>query len=352
MPRLIQDVLKPLVEYKNWKGVNNIAFDDMRIPSGFVRSANNVDIDGEGMLHMRVGVLQELLSGNFHSLWSDGEDLCFLVKDNNLIQITNIYKSGSLWVASYSILLSSVGSTKMNFVSVGHKTFFTNLLVNGYIENGIAYGFSEVDKTILRNSFKTRMPGGNLIEYFNSRLYVAQDEGMYFSDANNPGVMDERKNFYTLGGGVTMLSAVKDGLYISADNKVIFAGYKGEFQFSIEGGKLAIPDFDYKALLDVPVIKGSAIAIEKMKDPRTGVLGRCVVFSTTIGIFMGFPGGYLKDMTSDYYGVSDDIEDGSAMIRWNNGYKQYIFLGQYSAGIGLINLNAVESSDTVLMTVN
>ncbi len=353
MPRLIQDFFRPLVEYKKWKGIDNLATDDMRVPKDFVRSANNVDIDSEDMMHMRVGILQELLSGNFHSLWSDEGDLCFVVKDNDLIQITNVYKSGAIWMASYSIVLAGVGSTKMNFVPVGHKTFYSNLVVNGYIENGVVHSFPNVDNTKLSNSFKTKMIGGNLIEYFNSRLYAARDEVIYHSDAGNPFVMDTRKNFFTLGGGVSMLLAVKDGLYISHGSKVAWLGYQGEAKLG--GHDLAIPDFNYKLLLDVPAIKGSSVAIERMdlgKDPQMrGLIGRCIIFSTSIGIFMGLPGGYVKDLTSDHYAVYD-VEEGSSMIKWHNGYRQYVFLGQVPAGIGLINLNAVESSDTALMTAN
>lgn len=352
MPRLLQETLKPLIEYKKWRGIDNLATDDMRVHPGFVRSADNVDIDSEGMMHMRQGVLQSLLSGDSHSLWSDEGDLCFFVKDNNLLQITSIYKSGAVWMASYSTLLAGVGPTRMNFVPVGHKTFFSNLVMNGYIEDGVAYGFPEVDKSIPKNSFKTRMPGGDLIEYFNGRIYIAQNEGMYFSDAYNPGVMDERKNFYTLGGGATMMLAVKDGLYISAGSKVFFALYKGEVEFPIEGGKLKIPDFDYKLLLDVPAINGSAVAIERyaIKDK---VIGRCVIFSTSLGIFIGLPEGYLKDMTSDNYAVYD-IEEGAAMVKWHNGYRQYVFLGQMPAEVnetvGAITFPALESDGAELIS--
>ncbi len=334
MRELLQNVFKPLVEYKKFRGIDNLATDDMRVPVGFVRSANNVDIDGEGMMHMRIGILQELLSGDSHSLWSDEGDLCFFVKDNDLLQITNVYKSSGIWVAAYSTILVGVGSTKMNFVSVGHKTLFSNLVVVGYIEDGTTHSFPVIDNTKLKNTFKERMVGGNLIEYFNSRLYVAQDEAIYHSDAGNPFVMDTRKNFFVMGGDVTMMLSVKDGFYISAGSKVIFAPYQGEVEFPIEHGKLAIPDFGYKRLLDVPAIKGSAVAIEKMKDPGIGVIGRCVIFSTSIGIFMGLPGGYLRDLTSDFYGVFD-IEDGTAMIKWYNGYRQYVFLGQAPAALGI-----------------
>jgi hypothetical protein len=306
----------------------------MRIPPGFVRAANNVDIDSEDMIHMRQGVLQELLSGNCHSLWSDEGSLCFFVKDNNLIQINRVYKEGALWMVDYTTILTDVGPTKMNFVPVGHKTFFSNLSKVGYIEDGVAHAFPEVDKTKLENFNKKRMVGGSLIEYFNSRLYAAGDETIYHSDAGYPMVMDTRKNFFTLGGGLSMMLAVIDGLYVSHGNKVAFMHYQGEEKLG--DFDLAIPKFKYQLLLDVPAIKGSAVAIERMdlgRDPvQKGLVGRCIIFSTNIGIFMGLPGGYVKDLTSDHYAVYD-IEQGASLVKWHNGYRQYIFVGQYPAEI-------------------
>jgi hypothetical protein len=217
-------------------------------------------------------------------------------------------------------------------------------LVNGYIEDGVAHGFPAVDNTKTANSFKASMVGGNLIEYFNSRLYAAQDEVIYHSDAGNPMVMDTRKNFFTLGGGVSMMLAVKDGLYISHGSKVVWLGYQGEAKLG--GFDLAIPDFNYKLLLDVPAIKGSAVAIEGMDVVHKGFFGRCVVFSTSTGIFIGLPGGYLQDCTSDFYAI-DDIEEGSSFVNWDNG--QYIFLGQYPAGFGDNTVQVSDFTDTMIM---
>lgn len=348
MPRLIQDVLIPLVEFKKWKGVDNLATDDMRVPPGFVRTADNVDIDSEDMMHMRKGILESIISGACHSLWSDEADLCFAVLANNLIQINKDW--------SYTVLLSGVGPSKMNFLQVEHKVFFSNIDFIGYIENSVAHAFPELSN-IPQNTFKQRMVGGSLIEYFNSRLYAAQDETIYHSDAGSPMIMDKRKNLFVVGGPITMMLAVIDGFYISAGSKVVFAHYQGEVEFPIEHGQLAIPDFKYRKLLDVPALKGSAIAIERIDLGKSapigyrGVIGRVIIFATSIGIFMGLPGGHIHDCTSDHYAVYD-IEEGASLIKWHNGYRQYIYVGQAPAGVGLINLNAVDLPDTALITAD
>lgn len=103
-----------------------------------------------------------------------------------------------------------------------------------------------------------------------------------------------------------------------------------------EDSNITLPNFKYELKLDVPAIKGSAVAIERMdlgSDPiHKGLVGRCIIFSTNIGIFMGLPGGYVKDCTSDFYAVYD-IEEGASLVKWHNGYRQYIFLGQAPAEI-------------------
>ncbi len=312
-----QEILRPLVEYNIWKGIDNQTRDDMRLKSGFVRVANNVDFDEEGMVHRREGILEEILSGSWHSLWTDGDTLCFGVKDNNLMRIN------SDWTTS--TLLVSVGPSKMNFVPIGDRTFFSNLTNVGYIHNGVAYAFPSADRTM-----RQTMVGGELLEYYNGRLYSAQGDGIYCSVAYSPMEMEEKRNFIMLGGPITMMHAVIDGMYISAGNTVSF--HHGSDLF----------DMKYKELLNVPAIKGSPIVVERMVYTSTTLkdraIGKCVIFSTSIGIFMGMPGGELKNLTGDYYGVND-IEDGSAIIRWDSNYRQYIFMAQAPAEIAGIDGN-------------
>ncbi len=338
MPRPNLGTYRTLMEYKQWNGIDNVTKDDLRLRPGFVRAANNVDIDDSGMLHSRVGILQSILSGNCHSLWSDGKSLGFFVKDNNLYQIDSIYRSGSTWYISYTSVLTDLGESKLQYIPVGDKIFFSNLYKSGYIEDSEAHSFPEPDHSKLENTFKTRMVGGYPIEYFNSRLYVVQDEIIFFSDAANPMITDTRKNFMIPGGAVKMMVGVKDGMYISHGNKITFLRYLGESKFG--DTTLATPDFDFIPMLDVSVVPGSSIVLERiMLGGKAGIgsrdaFGRAAVFATEIGIFMGLPGGHLYDCTSSHYAVSD-IEDGTAMIRWNNGYHQYIFLGERPAEIGV-----------------
>lgn len=301
---MAQETLTKIVEFKEWKGIDNVAPDDMRLDVGYVRVANNVDIDNSAMMHRRKGVSQRVLYGRWHSGWTNGTNY-FAVVDGDLVEVNLNW--------STTIILAEVGYSRMNFVQVGKRTFFTNSDIIGVIEDGTVYPFPEINQ-----EFKEKMIGGDLIEYYNARLYVAQDKEIYFSDAVNPMVMDSRKNFILTGGPITMLKAVEDGIYVSASGKTFF----------MHGDDPST--FKYKALLDVPAIQFSAISFEKeviTYAKRGTFAGKTVIFSTTDGIFMGHKSGALEDLTGKHYGVLD-IDSGCSFIRWDKVRQQYIFIGE------------------------
>ncbi len=302
-----QERLTPIAEFKEWKGIDNVTPDDMRLALGFVRVADNVDIDNSAMMHRRNGVLRQLLSGSWHSGWTNGSN-CFAVVDGDLIEVNTDWTTTEV--------LADVGSSKMNFVQVGDRVFFSNSSFTGVIDKGTIYPFPEVSQT-----FKEKMVGGDLLEYFDSRLYSSQDDKIYYSDAANPMVMDSRKNFIMVGGPITMMHAVEDGIYTSAGNKTFFMHGADPFEFK------------YKPILDVPAINGSPVTSEKELVKYKGreiFVGKAVIFSTIDGVYIGYKGGEVEDITGSHYEVTG-IENGCSFITES---QQYIFLGEYPAGIG------------------
>jgi hypothetical protein len=321
MPRpLGQETLIPLYELKKIKGIDNLATDDLRVPPGFVRAADNIDIDSEDMAHRRKGVLQELFNGYWHSFWSDEGDLAFGVRNGDLVRLNKNW--------TLDILLTDVGYSKMNFVKVVDRVFFSNRDVVGYIliSDGRAHAFPETTRPL-----RERMIGGELIEYYNGRLWSIQDDLLFHSIAGSPMEMNPENNFQQIGGPVNMFKAVEDGIYASAAEKVFF--------MYGDGGEEP-PVFKYKPLLDVPALRGSPVIIERLDlgtkgvpSTHRGLIGKAVIFSTNIGIFLGLKGGLVLDCTSNNYAVLD-VEEGCSLVKWHNGYRQYIFLGQAPAEIG------------------
>ncbi len=333
MPRLVQNTLTPLWEMKKIKGIDNVASDDLRLEPGFVRVCENVDISDAFLGERRNGVLQRILDGVGHSGWTDGNKLCFLVLDNDLVQLhTN-------W--SITTLITGVGSSPMNFLKADERVFFSNLIMCGYIQNGTAYAFPEEE---IRTG-RQRMVGGSLIEFIGIRFYVAQNGFIYRSVAQNPFEMDIARDFIYLGGPITMMKGVNGpggeiGLYVSAEQRCV---YLSNLEPSLEGAH-------YKNMLDVPALPGSAVSLERYDLGRGGgAVGKACIWSTVEGIYLGLVGGLVKDLTSKHYQVNG-IVDGYAFIRDLAGYRQYIYLGYAGTGEGEAEMHFTEPLERISMT--
>jgi hypothetical protein len=115
-----------------------------------------------------------------------------------------------------------------------------------------------------------------------------------------------------------MVKSVGEGVFVGTDKQVLF--YPGDPLKSKE-----------VEVVGAPIVPGSGVTINKLN--LKGVeIGKAVLFHTEIGAFLGLPDGRTIDLTSAHYAVQD-VEEGMALIRWNNGYRQYIFMAQAPAEI-------------------
>lgn len=306
-------MVEPWIDFRNYLGVNNMA-DPLRIPVGkggaYLEVGENIDIDDEKMIHRRKGFNPEY-SGNIHSLWSNGK-VCFFCEG---IYLKRLFEDYSTETPLLSILNPE---EKMNFIESDGTIYFSNRSIVGYIEDGQPHPFPNPN---LR--FKKRMVGGHLIEFYNSRLYAAQGQKVFFSDATHPMRMDTRKNFLQFSGWITMLKGVKDGLYVGAGDDVWFL--LGDDPL-LDGG------FLYDKVTDSKVIEGSAISVEG-EDVGPGLLGKTALWASEDGIYLGLPGGQVKEVTKGSYAVKDG-EKGTAIYKWDRGFGQYLCLYEKAEGAG------------------
>jgi hypothetical protein len=302
--------LVPFLELKSFLGIDNVT-DPAKVKvgknAGFLVSAENVDIDDEKMVHRRKGY-DPVFPGEVHSLWSNG-GICFFVQGPELKRLLLDYTATTILNGG-----TQVNGSRMEFVEGGGKIFFCNSSIIGYIENGVSHPFPEPEIT-----FKKRMVGGHLLEWFNSRLYAAQDDKIFYSDAAAPMRMDTRKNFIPFEGRLTMMKAVADGMYVSA----------GENIFFLKG--LDAPDFVQFKVGDSPAYFGSAIKVEG-EDVGPGILGTVVIWLSDDGLFMGLPGGQVKNLNPNY--VPEDMGQSAAIYRDDIGFGQYLCISQLVGGYG------------------
>jgi len=310
-------MVEPWIDFRNYLGVNNMA-DPLRIPVGkggtYLEVGENIDIDDDKMIHRRKG-FDPVVSGDVHSLWSNGK-VCFFCEETNLKRLYEDY-------STETILGGINPGERMSFLDVAGTIYFSNKSIVGYIEDGKPHPFPNPDL-----AFKKKMVGGHLIELYNSRLYSAQGAKIFFSDATQPMRMDTRKNFLQFNGWITMLKSVKDGLYVGAGEDVFFL--LGDDPL-LQGG------FVYDRVTDSKALEGSAITVEG-EDIGPGLLGKTVLWASEDGIYLGLPGGQVKEVTKGTYGVKDG-EKGTAIYKWDRGFGQYLCLYEMVEGTGGGELN-------------
>jgi hypothetical protein len=298
---------EPKFEYKNIIGVSKRK-DHTRISAGYVPYAMNVDSDNDKKLHRRRG--RTLLDDeNTHSMWSNAT-ICLCVQGGDLKEAILNFNTMTF---TYTTILADVGDTEMIFQDVADMVFFSNGEKFGYIRDRVAHGIPEIDQ-----EFKERMVGGQLMEYWDSRLWVFQGNLLHYSDATEPWVRDKRHNFVAFNSRGRMLRAVKDGLYVSDSARCGF----------LQGGAGDPPKFNYTEVCNFPAIEGTAISSVEV---LSGISMKVALWVTEDGCYMGLPGGQVNRVTGDHFLVNGAAR-GRVMIllrTFKGQVKVRQFLGTY-----------------------
>lgn len=283
-------------------GKNNVA-ESTRFPNKngiiYLSECTNVDIDDQFMPHRRDGypATPTLSAAGIHSLWADG-DLCLFIQNGTLKRLNADY--------SATPLKADVGHARMNYVRPINQTYLTNDSIIGYVNE---YG-SYSDFPVPDQTYKTPMKPGHLIEWFNGRLYVARGDELWFSDPMAVYQTDERKNFKQMGGYISMIQAVRDGLYVSNLRVTFFLAGLDPHEAQLV--KVA----------DYPAILGTAIKADGERITRD-ISGRAVMWASPRGVCVGLDGGNFVNLTDAFYHPTYSGE-GAAILRQVDNFFQIL----------------------------
>jgi len=160
-----------------------------------------------------------------------------------------------------------------------------------------------------------QMPPGQFIEYYRGKMYVADDNVVWYSKAMYYGVCRKASNFFTFPSRVTVMVAVDNGVFIVAD-RTYFLSFEKTAESSmielshdtaVEGTAMSVAgmEFGLETELDVAFWMGS-----------TGAM---------LGIPAGVQGAPLMNLTDDRLALKDLTDTkGSSTYREYNGIKQVV----------------------------
>jgi hypothetical protein len=282
-------------------GINNVA-DKTRLKEGELLYATNVDISDKGEPSRRNGIVKKVTpAGQVHSMWGDNK-MCFYVENGVLKRLNNDYTS--------TVLRTDVSNYHMSFTEVNDKYFYSNPAAIGYIYNGESKIFATPTK-----EFRHAPQPGQIVEYFNGRLYIARNEIIWYSDVNYFGEVDRRTNFITLENEITMMKAVDDGLWITVgdinrQNTYFISGATTETQ-------------SLKRFAGYGCIEGSDVKIKDGQKVGEGLSGTVIMWTSNQGICIGANSGNFINVTDGRYNVANR-RYGAGIFRDENGFSQYI----------------------------
>ncbi len=282
------------ISWNRFDGIRNIG-DPTELSHKELIHADNVDITQNKKIARRPGRTL-LLSGNYHSLYSNS-NILLAVNDGNLIQIlTNL---------ETITIKNNVSNNRVSYVSVNDIVYYSNGELIEYINGGISYEFDEPNK-----EFKIKSFAGQILEYYLGRLYIAKDNVLWFSDPLAFNTIDTRRNFIQFPSEIIMVMAVDYGLYISDKNFTYYLGGQSP------------KDFISRKVFNYPAIKNANTSIDG-HSINSEYIGKIAMWVSEKGVCIGMNQGQVKNLTDKEYAMPEGIINGACTIRLDE-IKQFV----------------------------
>lgn len=288
-------------QFGPFKGLNTVD-DGRNLTDDDLTQAQNIDFDNVGDVELRPGRTLKA-SGDIHSLWPPFEipiSICLFVEGNAL----------KLLNADYTKTTLKTGLTAglpMSYDFINGQVWYSNGEVIGYVESLTDHSLSTPAEP-----FKSAMYPGEIIAFYNNRLYAVKGNAVYYSDPMAFGRRDRRNCRLYFQGRITLFKPVTDGVFISFGGKTFFMTGTEPDQFILRN------------VADYAAITGTAIDVER-KLIGEGVQGRTAMWDSEKGVCLGTDGGGFENLTIKRYLMPSDMRRGASIYRKkNNGIGHFI----------------------------
>lgn len=252
---------------------------------GSLAIAVNVEVDDTGRITRRKGYAPTKVTLGVHSLFCNGGH-CLFMYNGSLYRLLDSFMTDVS--PSYTGIRSGLNNNvQMYYVQVADRIYYSN----GY-DKGIYDQTTEKSTAWVAGAYvgptttKTFSdpPLGIHLEYFNGRIYMADDNVVWYSEPFALNWFDLARNFIPFPNKVRMIRAVIDGIWISTDTQIFF---------------LAGPDPTSSQLVkcaDYPAIEGTDVTVEGLWIGN-GIKTKAALWTSIGGICAGLPGGEFQNLT-------------------------------------------------------
>ena len=258
-----------------------------------LKAAVNVEIDETGRINRRKSTLLLQALTGAHSLFSYSND-CFVAAAGNLYRVN----------ADYTLLGLRSGmnqAAKLSYAGVGDKVFYANGYEHGVVDlQSTSYPWT---KSEYQGPLDTRKyydpPVGQVLMTAHGRMFIAQDNVVWFSEPFAYSLFRMSQGFYQFGSRITMMVPVDGGFYVGDQGGVYF--------IDLENNKRQVNSSRPFA--------GSATTLPNGSIPALEMSGRVALWTDPDGIWAGSSSGQAVNVTVDKLVFPEGYTEGTTMLR-------------------------------------
>ena len=166
-----------------------------------------------------------------------------------------------------------------------------------------------VQGRVLETQFMRRLPPGRIIREYNGRLYTADGDTLYYSEALRYGLYAPANNFIRFAEPVTIVQPVVNGMFVVSDKTYFLSGDNPK-----EFRQIVVSD--QKGIFGTgQTFRGSVF------DPE--LVGDVAYWYSPVGAMLGLPGGVLRPLMEGSVALPE-YEEGVTALREENGIRQAV----------------------------
>jgi hypothetical protein len=152
------------------------------------------------------------------------------------------------------------------------------------------------------------MPTGDMIEFYNGKIYIVRGSNVYYSEDFSYELYNPNNNYINFTSPVTMIAGVSDGMWFGTENEIYFGKGKPPFDF-IQKASYGVIKYTHKK------IPGSFIG--------KGVDEEVVMCNTKMGVCICKDNGSFENLTLENYAMPIS-NVGVGLFRQDRGVSQFI----------------------------